>query len=88
MMKIIATLIAFILAPLCMAQDSTPNAFYQDNVVVVFDASGSMEWEFKGGGTGEDRITVARRSLKAVLQQIPSTTNVGILVFGIFGGWE
>ena len=87
MMKIIATLIAFILAPLCMAQDSTPNAFYQDNVVVVFDASGSMGWEFKGGGTGEDRITVARRSLKAVLQQVPPTTNVGILVFGGQRGW-
>jgi hypothetical protein len=48
-----------------------------DNVVVVVDASGSM-------GTpmgGSSRMSVAKEALKQVLEQIPDTTHVGILVF-------
>jgi hypothetical protein len=48
-----------------------------DNVVVVVDASGSMG-EPMGGST---RMSVAKDALKQVLEQIPDTTHVGILVF-------
>ena len=48
-----------------------------DNVVVVVDASGSMG-EPMGGSS---RMSVAKEALKQVLEQIPDTTHVGILVF-------
>ena len=48
-----------------------------DNVVVVVDASGSMGAPM-GGST---RMSVAKDALKQVLDQIPDTTHVGILVF-------
>ena len=48
-----------------------------DNVVVVVDASGSMGAPM-GGST---RMSVAKEALKQVLEQIPDTTHVGILVF-------
>jgi len=48
-----------------------------DNVVVVVDASGSMGAPM-GGST---RMSVAKNALKQVLDQIPDTTHVGILVF-------
>lgn len=48
-----------------------------DNVVVVVDASGSM-----GAPMGDStRMSVAKDALKQVLEQIPDTTHVGILVF-------
>ena len=50
-----------------------------DNVVVVVDASGSMGANM--AGTGRDRMSVAKGALKQVLDQIPDTTHVGILVF-------
>ena len=50
-----------------------------DNVVVVVDASGSMGANM--AGTGRDRMSVAKDALKQVLDQIPDTTHVGILVF-------
>lgn len=58
----------------------------QDNIIIVLDASGSMNEKMKG----ERRLDVAKRSLLAVLQQVPPTTNVGILVFsgaGKTGAW-
>ena len=50
-----------------------------DNVVVVVDASGSMGANM--AGTGRARMSVAKDALKQVLDQIPDTTHVGILVF-------
>jgi uncharacterized protein YegL len=58
----------------------------QDNIVVVIDASGSMNDKMQGGR----RIDVAKRSLLSVLEKTPNTTNVGILVFngaGKSGAW-
>jgi hypothetical protein len=56
---------------------STSETRTQDNVVVVFDASGSMNEAMTGGR----RIDVAKASLLRVLESVPATTNVGILVF-------
>ncbi|MDD2716891.1 MAG: VWA domain-containing protein [Candidatus Wallbacteria bacterium] len=50
---------------------------YQDNVVIVLDASGSMNDSMKGGV----KIQVAKDALKQVLPTIPDTTNIGLLVF-------
>jgi len=50
-----------------------------DNVVVVVDASGSMGQPM--GNAGGDRMSVAKDALKQVLNQIPETTHIGVLVF-------
>lgn len=51
-----------------------------DNIVVVLDASGSMNGRMAGPG-GLTRMEAAKKALLAVLQQIPDSTNVGLLVF-------
>ena len=67
-----AVLAGLLAAPLGQAQVQVT-----DNVVVVVDASGSMGAPM-GGST---RMSVAKDALKQVLEQIPDTTHVGILVF-------
>lgn len=52
---------------------------YQDNVVIVLDASGSMK-DAMPGGRG-NKMTAAKTALKTVLSQIPTTTQIGLLVF-------
>lgn len=59
-----------------------PRAFadvYDDNVVIVLDASGSMDERMSG--TNIRKIDAAKQALKGVVQKIPSNTNVGFLVF-------
>lgn len=58
---------------------------YNDNVVIVLDASGSMGEGMRSGGGR--RMDIAKQALKTVMQQIPETTNVGLLVFGYENGW-
>jgi hypothetical protein len=53
---------------------------YVDNVVVVLDASGSMKSNMRGSSM--PKITAARNAIKEVIQTIPQTTRVGLLVFG------
>src|SRR2546426_696257 len=52
---------------------------YHDNVVIVLDASGSM----KNGLTGTrlSKMNAAKAALKAVLQKVPQSTRLGLLVF-------
>ena len=69
-----AVLVATLAMPFGQAQVQVT-----DNVVVVVDASGSMDTRM--AGTGRDRMSVAKDALKQVLGQIPETTHVGILVF-------
>lgn len=54
-------------------------ADHSDNVVIVLDASGSMKGALQG--TSMDRMSAAKASLKAVLQRVPPTTHIGLLVF-------
>lgn len=51
---------------------------FHDCVVVVLDASGSME---EGMGSGQTKMEAAKLALKKVLARIPEKTWVGILVF-------
>src|SRR5262245_20756728 len=51
----------------------------RDYVVIVLDASGSMKQGLSG--TGTDKMTAAKAALKEVLQKVPQSTHVGLLVF-------
>jgi Mg-chelatase subunit ChlD len=59
------------------AGNEAGNPRTQDNVVIILDASGSMREPMKGGR----RMDVAKASLLRVLENVPPTTNVGVLVF-------
>jgi len=63
-----------------------PSDVYVDNVVILLDASGSMNNSMKS--TGERRIDSARLALKEVIRSLPPTTQVGLLVFSKkLNGW-
>lgn len=51
----------------------------RDYVVIVLDASGSMKQGL--AGTGADKMTAAKAALKEVLQKVPQSTHIGLLVF-------
>ena len=53
-----------------------------DNLVIVLDASGSMDEYFDGSTT---KMAAARSALKTVLQTVPESTHIGLLVFSGHG---
>lgn len=55
-----------------------------DNIVIVFDTSGSMSDSMSKGGTRTTRMQVAQDALVSVLTKVPKSTKVGVLTFG---GW-
>jgi len=57
----------------------TKAGLYQDNVVIVLDASGSMEENISS--TNLQKMDVAKSALWEVLKEVPNTTNIGLLVF-------
>ena len=65
--------VALLAAPALQAQT------YHDNVVIVLDASGSMRGALTG--TGLSKIDGAKAALKEVVQKLPDSTYVGLLVF-------
>lgn len=61
---------------------------YAENVVVVFDGSGSMNSSFQNGKTNDTKLDIAKDALKLFVQRIPKDTKVGILLFSGHGsGW-
>jgi hypothetical protein len=52
---------------------------YNDNVVIVLDASGSMKGSLQGSGL--NKMAAAKSALKAVLKKVPQSTRIGLLVF-------
>ena len=54
-----------------------------DNIVVVFDTSGSMGERMRG--INKTRMIVAKEALTGVLANVPSGTKVGLLTFE---GWQ
>lgn len=50
-----------------------------DHVVIVLDASGSMRDTMSGSETS--KMAAAKKALKGVVQTIPTSTRVGLLVF-------
>lgn len=78
---IIAAVSISLLASLTHAQD-----VYTDNVVIVLDASGSMNESMRDAQNNKVRkIDAAKTALYEVLKQIPDTTHVGVLVFSAGG---
>ncbi len=75
-MKQLSLLTAVLLLPLANGQDKA----VQDNIVVVVDASGSMERRMSG--SNESKMQIAKEALKQVLGNAGEGTNVGIIVFG------
>ena len=61
-----------------LAQESAQTSFH-DSIVVVLDASGSMEDLM--GEANLTRMGAAKNALKTVLAKVPESTHVGILVF-------
>lgn len=54
---------------------------YTDNVVIVFDGSGSMNARMGSGGAGITRIDAAKQALKQMLDVFPPDAHLGLLVF-------
>ncbi len=53
---------------------------YIDNVVIILDASGSMENNMRGSGV--KKIDSAKSAIKDIVSRLPSSTHLGLLVFG------
>lgn len=52
---------------------------FHNTVVILLDASGSMNGPIKG--SRDNRMTAAKNALKAVLEKVPASTRIGLLVF-------
>ena len=61
---------------ICSADDG----IHKDNIVVILDASGSMQEKFSGDQT-KSKMEAAKAALLEVLSKVPDDTHIGILVF-------
>ena len=73
------TAACLLLAPASGRASTAENLHHAVHVVVVLDASGSMSDPMPG--TDESRMKVAKSALLEVVSQLPSQTNLGLLVF-------
>ena len=61
---------------ICSADDD----IHKDNIVVILDASGSMQDKFSGDRT-KSKMEAAKAALQEVLSKVPDDTHIGLLVF-------
>ena len=61
---------------ICSADDD----IHKDNIVVILDASGSMQDKFSGDRT-KSKMEAAKAALQEVLAKVPDETRIGLLVF-------
>jgi len=61
---------------ICSADDD----IHKDNIVVILDASGSMQDKFSGDRT-KSKMEAAKEALQEVLAKVPDDTQIGLLVF-------
>ena len=61
---------------ICSADDD----IHKDNIVVILDASGSMQDKFSGDQT-KSKMEAAKAALLEVLSKVPDDTHIGLLVF-------
>ena len=61
---------------ICSADDD----IHKDNIVVILDASGSMQDKFSGDQT-KSKMEAAKAALQEVLSKVPDDTQIGLLVF-------
>lgn len=52
----------------------------RDNVIIIYDASGSMRWPVKSGGA--PRFKEAHKAFADYVQRASQNNNVGLMVFG------
>lgn len=79
-MKNLMLAILFIAA--LFTSQSYSEEVYTDNVVIVLDASGSMNDSMRDAqGNRVRKIDAAKTALHEVLKQVPPTTHIGLLVF-------
>ncbi len=76
-MRTICTLILFMAVP---ALGQATSSVYRDNVVLVVDASGSMNSDWSG--TDNNKMDIAKDAMKTVLATVSGNTQIGIVVFG------
>jgi hypothetical protein len=77
-------LLAVVIAVPLRAQDEPATtgstaALARDNVVILLDASGSMDYSMSG--SSQSRMEVAKEALAKVVDRIDPNANVGLLVF-------
>jgi hypothetical protein len=72
--------IAVMMGVLLLGSGVAAQEVYVDNVVIVLDASGSMNERMRGAGP--QKISAAKMAIKEVMKGIPQTTQMGLLVFG------
>ena len=77
---IFALLSVLLLTTLSFAQERTN--IYARNIIIVFDASGSMEENISTGNGRIQKITAAKNAVRKVVAALPPSTNVGLFVFG------
>lgn len=67
---------------------ATPGFCAQQNIVVVFDGSGSMGERFSKSKERITKMEAAKKALVQILNQLPANTNLGIVVFSSsHNGW-
>jgi hypothetical protein len=76
----------FILGFILFLQGVSAQEVYVDNVIILLDASGSMNNNMKGAGI--TKLQSAKTAIKEVMKTIPQSTQVGLLVFSDkLNGW-
>ncbi len=76
--RLVAGLCGLALA-LMLFPTTAPAQQFADNVVIVLDASGSMGQMMRDKRT--KKMDAAKSAIKAVMQTVPESTHVGLLVF-------
>ncbi len=64
----------------CLQICSADDDIHKDNIVVILDASGSMQDKFSGDRT-KSKMEAAKAALQEVLSKVPEDTHIGLLVF-------
>lgn len=77
---ILALLSVLLLVTTGFAQERTN--VYSHNIVIVFDASGSMEENISTGNGRIQKIAAAKNAVRKVVAALPPDTNIGLFVFG------
>jgi len=72
-------LTAVVLSFVLLAEGARSGEVDHDNVMIVLDASGSMQNAMSG--TSVRKMDAAKQALQKVLTKVPGTTHIGVLVF-------
>ena len=73
------SLCCLLLSALWLTETARAAEEFHNTVVILLDASGSMNGPIKG--SRDNRMTAAKNALKAVLEKVPASTRIGLLVF-------